>query len=51
MRTTANSWMSFIDQHGRIIKMPDLIKLIMMGRFPEIPSTTKKGARRIEMKN
>ena len=29
-------------QHGRIIELPDLIKLIMMGRFPEIPSTTKK---------
>ena len=29
-------------QHGRIIEMPDLIKLIMMGRFPEIPSTMKK---------
>ena len=29
-------------QHGRIIEMPDLIKLIMTGRFPEIPSTTRK---------
>ena len=29
-------------QHGRIIEMPDLIKLIMTGRYPEIPSTTKK---------
>ena len=29
-------------QHGRIIELPDLIRLIMMGRFPEIPSTTKK---------
>ena len=29
-------------QHGRIIEMPDLIKLIMTRRFPEIPSTTKK---------
>ena len=29
-------------QHGKIIEMPDLIKLIMMGRYPEIPSTTKK---------
>ena len=29
-------------QHGRIIELPDLIKLIMMGRYPEIPSTTKK---------
>ena len=25
-------------QHGKIIKMPDLIKLIMTGRYPEIPS-------------
>ena len=29
-------------QHGRIIELPDLIKLIMTGRFPEIPSTTKE---------
>ena len=29
-------------QHGRIIELPDLIKLIMTGRYPEIPSTTKK---------
>ena len=29
-------------QHGRIIELPDLIKLIMTGRFPEIPSTMKK---------
>ena len=29
-------------QHGRIIELPDLIKLIMTGRFLEIPSTTKK---------
>ena len=29
-------------QHGRIIEMPDLIKLIMTGRYPEIPSTTRK---------
>ena len=29
-------------QHGKIIEMPDLIKLIMMGRYPEIPSTTRK---------
>ena len=29
-------------QHGRLIEMPDLIKLIMMRRFPEIPSTMKK---------
>ena len=32
---------SYYCQHGRIIKMPDLIKLIMTGRYPEIPSTTK----------
>ena len=29
-------------QHGKIIKMPDLIKLIMSGWYPEIPSTTRK---------
>ena len=29
-------------QHGQIIELLDLIKLIMMERFPEIPSTTKK---------
>ena len=29
-------------QHGRIIELPDLIKLIMTGRYPEIPSTTRK---------
>ena len=29
-------------QHGKIIKMLDLIKLIMTGQYPEIPSTTKK---------
>ena len=29
-------------QHGKIIEMPYLIKLIMTGRYPEIPSTTKK---------
>ena len=29
-------------QPGKIIEMPDLIKLIMMGRYPEIPSTTKR---------
>ena len=29
-------------QHGRIIELPDIIKLIMTGRFPEIPSTTKQ---------
>ena len=33
---------AYYRQHGRIIEMPDLIKLIMMRRFPEIPSTTKK---------
>ena len=33
---------AYYRQHGRIIEMPDLIKLIMTGRFPEIPSTTKK---------
>ena len=29
-------------QHGKIIEMPDLIRLIMTGRYPEIPSTTRK---------
>ena len=33
---------AYYHQHGRIIEMPDLIKLIMTGRFPEIPSTTRK---------
>ena len=33
---------AYYRQHGRIIELPDLIKLIMMGRYPEIPSTTKK---------
>ena len=33
---------AYYRQHGRIIEMPDLIKLIMTGRYPEIPSTTRK---------
>ena len=33
---------AYYRQHGRIIEMPDLIKLIMTRRFPEIPSTTRK---------
>ena len=33
---------TYYRQHGKIIEMPDLIKLIMMGRYPEIPSATKK---------
>ena len=33
---------AYYHQHGRIIEMPDLIKLIMTRRFPEIPSTTKR---------
>ena len=33
---------AYYRQHGRIIELPDLIKLIMTGRFLEIPSTTKK---------
>ena len=33
---------AYYQQHGRIIEMPDLIKLIMMGRYPEIPSTTRE---------
>ena len=33
---------TYYRQHGRIIEMGDLIKLIMTRRFPEIPSATKK---------
>ena len=33
---------TYYRQHGRIIEMRDLIKLIMTRRFPDIPSTTKK---------
>ena len=33
---------AYYHQHGKIIEMPDLIKLIMTGRYPEIPSTTRK---------
>ena len=33
---------AYYQQHGRIIQLPDLIKPIMTGRYPEIPSTTKK---------
>ena len=33
---------AYYHQHGRIIEMSNLIKLIMTGRYPEIPSTTKK---------
>ena len=33
---------TYYRQHGRIIELPDLIKLIMTGRYPEIHSTTKK---------
>ena len=33
---------TYYRQHGKIIEMPDLIKLIMLGRYPEIPSTTRK---------
>ena len=33
---------TYYRQHGKIIEMPDLIKLIITGRYPEIPSTTKK---------
>ena len=32
---------TYYRQHGKIIKMPDLIKLIMTGRYPEIPSTSR----------
>ena len=33
---------AYYRQHGKIIEMPDLIKLIMTGRYPEIQSTTRK---------
>ena len=33
---------AYYRQHGRIMEMSDLIKLIMTGWYPEIPSTTKK---------
>ena len=33
---------AYYRQHGRIIEMPDLIKLIMTGWYPEIPSTTRE---------
>ena len=33
---------TYYRQHGKIIEMLDLIKLIMTGRYPEIPSTTRK---------
>ena len=33
---------TYYRQHGRIIEMRDLIRLIMTRRFPDIPSTTKK---------
>ena len=33
---------TYYRQHGRIIELLDLIKLIMTGRYPEIPSTTRK---------
>ena len=33
---------TYYRQHGKIIEMPDVIKLIMTGRYPEIPSTTRK---------
>ena len=33
---------AYYHQHGRIIELPDLIKLIMTGLYPEIPSTTRK---------
>ena len=33
---------AYYRQHGKIIEMPDLIKLIMTGLYPEIPSTTRK---------
>ena len=35
---------AYYRQHGRIIEMSDLIKLIMTGRYPEIPFHHKEGA-------
>ena len=32
----------YYHQHGQIIELPDIIKLIMTRRFPKIPSTTKQ---------
>ena len=33
---------TYYRQHGHIIELPDIIKLIMTGWYPEIPSTTRK---------
>ena len=33
---------TYYHQHGKIIEMQDLIKLIITGQYPEIPSTTRK---------
>ena len=41
---------AYYRQHGRIIKMLDLIKLIMTGRYPEIPSTTRKEQDKLQEK-
>ena len=35
-------------QHGRIIELPDLIKFIMTGQYPEIPSIMKKEQDKLE---
>ena len=40
MKSTVNSWI--LITASKIIEMPDLIKLIMTGRYPEILSTTRK---------
>ena len=42
---------AYYHQHGRIIEMPDLIKLIMTGRYPEIPSTMKKEQEELHERN
>ena len=41
---------AYYHQHGKIIEMPDLIKLIMTGRYPEIPSTTRKEQEELQEK-
>ena len=42
MKNIATSLMPTIDNMAGIIELPDLIKLIMTGQYPEIPSTTRK---------
>ena len=42
LKNTVDSWMLTTASMARLLKCPDLIKLIMTGRYPEIPSTTRK---------